>query len=162
MVGRRNLGSECEGGGEEGMGRKRGCVVVATVVAAGAMNERGDEGFSWSSWFSACRFAVRSWDGGDGVGEEERMTVSRSMRSAGLKRRRRLRAGDGEDGGAMQVGGFRSASVTLKPSSTVASCTPSSHSPEFPSSITSLAGTGNRGFGRGIPGRDGDGCAAEE
>lgn len=106
MVGRRNLGSECEGGGEEGMGRKRGCVVVATVAAEGAMNESGDEEFSWSSWFSVCRFAARSWDGGDDVGEEERMTVSGSMRSADLKRRRRLRAGDGEDDGAMDVGGF--------------------------------------------------------
>lgn len=104
--GRRNFGSECEGGGEEGTVRKRGCVVEVAVVVEGARNSGEDEGLSSSSWFSVCRFAVRSWGGGDGVGEEERIIVSWSVGSAGLKRRRRLRTGDEEKFWAVDVGFF--------------------------------------------------------
>lgn len=44
--GRRNLGSVREGGEEERIGRKRGCVVEVAVVVEGVSNEGGDERLS--------------------------------------------------------------------------------------------------------------------
>lgn len=44
--GRRNLGSVCEGGEEERIGRKWGCVVEVAVIVEGVSNEGGDEGLS--------------------------------------------------------------------------------------------------------------------
>lgn len=108
-----------------------------------------------------CNFASRSWGDEDGVGEEERITVSGSMGSTSLKRRRRLRAGDWGEYSAVDVGCFGSTPAALKSSSSAASCALSSPLSEVPSSISSLACTGNRGLGRGIPGDD-DGGAADE
>lgn len=44
--GRRNLGSECEVGGEGRMEQKRGCLAEVAVVVEGARGEVGDERLS--------------------------------------------------------------------------------------------------------------------
>lgn len=89
------------------MERKRGCVVEEAAVMEGATNAAGDERLLWSSWFAVCRFSMHSCDNGDGVGEEDRITVSGSISSTGLKhRRRRLRAGDVEECSAVDEGFF--------------------------------------------------------